>query len=69
MILTWTGEPPETCNICKKPIKDQFIDGNTVLGSWANMCPDCHGEFGTGLGTGRGQHYKRMGREFIKIGG
>lgn len=37
----------------------RFVDGKTVHGPWANMCPRCHNEVGCGLGVGRGQCYQR----------
>lgn len=30
-------------------------DGKTVMGPWANMCEECFQQYGSGLGTGRGQ--------------
>lgn len=47
-----------TCDICQAKNLDTFIDGNTKLGSWANMCPVCHKKYGFGLGTGVGQKYQ-----------
>ena len=41
-------------------ITDEFIDGATKYGPWANMTPDnwaAHGRY-TALGTGMGQRYK-----------
>lgn len=55
----WHGPVPESCDICASPIVDEFIDGATTLGSWANMCPACFAQMGSGIGPGRGQHYKR----------
>ena len=49
---------PVTCDICGKEKLNHFIDGNTKLGGWANMCKTCHNKYGHGLGTGRGQEYK-----------
>ena len=31
------------------------VDGKTIHGPWANMCADCFGSNGIGLGTGKGQ--------------
>lgn len=31
------------------------VDGKTVDGPWAYMCPRCFLKFGVGLGLGRGQ--------------
>lgn len=52
-------------------ITDEFIDGATKQGPWANMCPKCAAAYGRGLGTGVGQRYKKSpddGR-FYKIEG
>ena len=54
----WCGSKPEICDLCRSPIVDgHFVDGRTVFGPWANMCPDCHKGQGQGLGIGRGQEY------------
>ena len=53
----WTGEVEKTCQLCKEPIVDVFIDGKTLMGPWAIMCPRCSNRHGVGLGTGRGQLY------------
>lgn len=55
----WFGTVPANCDICKERIDDTFIDGATRFGCWANMCPECHTEYGRGTGTGRGQTYHR----------
>lgn len=62
-------EVPTECQICDTPIGDDIIDGVVVGAGWAYMCPTCHGKVGTGLGTGRGQRYKRVGEEFVKTEG
>lgn len=41
------------CDICRSATA--FYDGKTVMGPWANMCSHCFGQYGVGLGTGRGQ--------------
>ena len=51
--------PPEKCDVCDAKIVDVFIDGATVMGPWAYLCPSCHRRYGTGLGIGRGQKYRR----------
>ena len=45
------------CDFCsvKDVETDAQYDGRTVFGSWANMCIAHFGQYGTGLGTGRGQ--------------
>lgn len=40
------------CDFCEKQAE---YDGRTVMGPWANMCIKHFGQYGTGLGTGRGQ--------------
>lgn len=48
----------EECNICNKIIEDEYIDGKTKSGPWANMCIPCWKKHGVGkLGTGFGQKY------------
>lgn len=42
------------------PIHDQFVDGQTRIGGWAIMSPDCHRALGVGLGLGLGQLYTRQ---------
>jgi hypothetical protein len=41
-------------------IGDDFIDGKTTIGPWAIMTPASYRSFGIGLGTGRGQWYRRQ---------
>ena len=62
---TWNSEVPIRCELCKGKITDEFIDGNTTYGSWALMCPTCHWAYGKGLGTGRGQRYKKKGDVWV----
>jgi hypothetical protein len=56
----WISPAPKTCDICSGPIKERFTDGKTQFGPWANMCPNCFGRYGFGLGTGQGQQYTRQ---------
>jgi hypothetical protein len=55
----WMGTWPAKCDICDIPLDKQryFVDGATVMGPWALMCPSCHVTHGQGLGTGYGQKY------------
>jgi hypothetical protein len=54
----WMGAKPDSCDLCGHVLKSgQFIDGKTVHGPWAIMCPTCHLMYGVGLGTGLGQRY------------
>jgi len=63
-------DPPDDCDVCCSPIGDDFMDAKTTHGPWANLCPACFRKIGVGLGTGRGQHYRRQpdGR-YVKIEG
>ena len=65
----WIGTWPKNCDICGIPLDIgwSFIDGKTMYGPWALMCPSCHVEVGVGLGTGKGQEYSA--ETLIKIGG
>lgn len=45
--------PKRKCDICHGATA--YYDGKTRFGAWANMCPDCFGVVGMGLGLGRGQ--------------
>lgn len=71
MALTkkWTGTPPEKCDICNSPVTDCFIDGKTRMGPWANMCQACFIKNGQGLGTGKGQMYRKTSVGWVKIEG
>lgn len=61
---------PALCDVCKRPRKDTVIDGRTIWGYWAWMCPSCHKDFGLGLGTGKGQQFKLKTAEvWEKTGG
>lgn len=63
----WMGSKPETCELCKKPLKQSFVDGRTLFGYWALMCNLCHRNVGCGLGVGNGQRYDLLTLE--KVGG
>jgi len=84
MAKYWLSPPPDTCDICASPIDDEFIDGKTKYGPWANMCPKCFhcdDEFcksithnmGIRLGIGFGQRFrkegKKKGREWVCVEG
>lgn len=69
-----TGTPPTSCDICKAPIANVFVDGIIKINGrsgWANVCKSCHKEYGIGLGTGKGQEWWRdpATGEFAKIEG
>ena len=60
----WMGTTPEKCDICSFVFKSYFVDGATKgdsgwHGMWGCMCVKCHRIHGIGLGTGRGQKYKK----------
>lgn len=65
----WSGDPPDKCEFGGEPITDVFIDGKTIMGPWASMCPKCHLTYGTGLGMGKGQMYQKQGDVWVKIDG
>jgi len=51
-------------------ITDTFIDGATLIGPWAIMTPESFSTYGRGLGTGRGQKYKKQSDgKWLKIEG
>ena len=63
----WGGKVPEQCDLMHHledephDIRGEFVDCATVFGPWAILCPACHVKYGLGVGTGRGQRYKRQG--------
>lgn len=58
------------CDCCQKVIARRLFDAATRMGPWATMCSACYGEWGVGLGTGRGQEYKQRGDGlFVKVDG
>lgn len=51
-------------------ITDEIIDGVTNLGPWALMTPKSFERYGRGLGTGRGQRYRRQSDgKWLKVEG
>ena len=60
MMIVKYANPPSNCDICSVRITDVFIDGRTKFGQWGSMCPKCHWAHGLGLGTGRGQAYRKV---------
>lgn len=66
----WIGEIPKHCDICRTKLDklSEFVDGSTVLGSWAIMCRPCHVKYGRGFGTGHGQLYRKASNNnWIKV--
>jgi len=64
----WYGTWPASCQMCNMPLDkvEYFVDGATVYGPWALMCPGCHEQDGRGLGTGRGQKYNSKTLEKVE---
>ncbi len=45
----------------RETVLDEIIDGRLAgTTMWGWMCPDCHSRYGIGLGTGKGQRFKRL---------
>ena len=65
----WLGTWPAKCDICKDLLSEDyyFVEGRTIKGPWALMCPICHQLNGVGLGTGLGQKYDS--KTLVKLGG
>ena len=61
----WLSEVPPKDDFGRKII-DTFIDGKTVQGPWALMTVDSYFRNGVGLGLGKGQLYKKAGKEWIQ---
>jgi hypothetical protein len=64
----------DTCDICSTDMSpgkvEFFIDGRTVHGDWALMCPKCWALYGIEhFGTGAGQMYEGKTIEATKIKG
>jgi hypothetical protein len=54
----WVSPAPTHCDLCGSRLKGNFIDGKTTYGGrWGIMCIPCHGQYGYGLGLGKGQKY------------
>jgi hypothetical protein len=63
-------DPPTACDVCEATIGEEFTDAKTTHGPWANLCPACFRKIGVGLGTGRGQRYRRQpDGQYVKIEG
>lgn len=69
-MIYWHGTPPETCQICRHPILDNFVNGATLQGPWHLMCLRCHELHGRSFGTNRGQAYQRQpDNRWLKVQG
>ena len=65
----WLGDVPQKDDFGNK-ITNIFIDGATYTGVWAIMAPIYWKSFGVGLGTGKGQMYKKQSdNKWLKIKG
>lgn len=63
----WAESAPVVCDMCKQVLANchapgadpstTFVDGQTVMGSWAIMGEGCFPIYGVGLGTGKGQRF------------
>ena len=55
----WIGAWPTNCQFCgtNLALQEYFVDGKTLAGPWALMCPICWSVYGTDLGLGKGQKY------------
>jgi hypothetical protein len=71
----WTGSVPRFCDIHKAHrITTEFVDGRTRIGPWATMCLACWMSHGVGLGSGKGQIYRKQfnidgSERWVKIAG
>lgn len=54
----WLGYVPKMDDF-GSIIQDEFVDGKTKMGPWATMSPESYKQHGVGLGTGKGQRYKK----------
>jgi hypothetical protein len=70
MTAKYYSGAPELCDTCSKPLVKLMYDAKTVMGPWGNICSMCFKQYGTGLGTGKGQKYEKQddGR-WLKTGG
>ena len=57
--VVWCGPVPQEDDF-GFPVIDEFIDGKTIMGPWAIMCPHSHAMNGVGLCTGLGQRYEKQ---------
>ena len=66
----WHGSSPARCDLCGGPTDGEFVDGKLRSGGmWGILCLPCHSEHGVGLGTGFGQKYKKIGKNWEKVEG
>ena len=60
----WNGSRP-LCDLCNE-LHEWFVDGKTLVGLWAIMCPLHFDTYGIGLGLGKGQKYDTATLEKIE---
>ena len=54
----WMGSKPTRCECdCGRELKEQFVDGRTIYGSWGIFGVTCYKRIGVGYGLGKGQRY------------
>ena len=55
------GAPPRRCECgCGRAITTSFVDGRLRNGgAWGYFASECFARLGVGLGTGRGQQWRR----------
>ena len=46
------------CQLCSEPTIEEGYDARTNTGRWGWLCRPCFERVGTGLGLGKGQHYR-----------
>jgi hypothetical protein len=66
-VSKWNSPLPTHCQLCSRPLSQQFVDGKTVMGPWAIMCAICHWKHGVGEGIGKGQRYDLTTREKMGV--
>jgi hypothetical protein len=64
----WLSSVPENCEVCKRKLEGQFVDGRTVWGPWAIQCTTCFNDAKFGYGIGKGQLYDLKTRECLQGG-
>lgn len=67
----WQGAVGE-CDGCGWDLnkESEFYDAKTKHGPWGTLCAKCFDILGIGVGTGRGQHYRRQeDGKFKKVAG
>lgn len=62
--------PPQACDICRNPFRNDLYNAKTIIGQWGNLCKRCFKDYGVGLGLGRGQQYtKQSDGRWLKVAG